>query len=1426
MQYYDDSKNSQGRIACKNEAEFRAYMVVFQVHNRTPDLEERVNNWDLPVKSSMQVRTAMDIYAAACNVLDLQGPFKPFIPHPVAREDWNRFFTLVQSRQTSYLMACVSEIYFNLTRTAILNAVWQAFKPQGSKLELSDFTLELLTDMFGFDFEEQTQDFCQRHGFSFKENAQGELFLNLNSVKGRSLPVPIPALSRQTFSERLVESKRAGRTLPAVINGLSIVDSHRDGLIEEGAEDSPMEEEDDSIFIPQDTTKTTAPTSVLGPSLFDPPASSTPSPFANPTEKVAGFGLPSSANVPATSEPPATSVFGQPFSSQAQSQTQLIFAQPPATTSSNPFAAAPSQSPFSIAPAQSPFSTAPSQSPFSVGPSQSPFSAAPSQSPFSTKPAQSPFSSFVQPPAASSPESTEANLSTKPSSIFGQPPAPKFGGSGNASSPETGGVTVTSGDSTSFSEGLQARTVSPFAAIKTTSDTATGPNLTGFSFAAPSSGSKPSVPGFSFASKPAGPSPVDSPSTSLFFTNQPSSDRPATVQSSTPKSPSFSSASDQLPLPQGPPVKVNEASNQLPKGLGAGQAPVLDQQGKPQSATESPTSVLNSPAPSVSSKAPTLPQARRPSFGFSSQPKKPSPLSQSFTAHDTNGHSPQSPQAVSTQQPPPLNDSSFSGLKTAKPSDTMALSSTPLSSPKPQPQVRSKADILEDLAHEVIADYNTGLIRQFVEYHARTTVMEIWNQLQLENLQELADDFRRETLRYRYGRMWRDICWRLRLVRQGKEKRRKAKRTQETRELRKRLAAESNAVDEFLKSTHEKQLGKSTSRHLVRPSVEAPSNGVSTGSSSKRPASSNGSDGVAFGQGASHKRLKSVDHVDESGRIVKPRASTSRDSTPASRASYLTFSVLGARGENSVPVSSTRSNYFRLKALGINPGGNTTGSMAKKRTRDHSEETDREVAPPAKKSRTPPRTNTEVIGLQQSGSPAYSPNAHGAQLGRLSPGSSKKPLSAAQHEDEALFARARAARQAMADTAAWYRSELQKDESQRIEESARPIDTASMQRARQEAQFRASQSTSIIGGASQDLPAYRLRESRFVPRDRYGQAIERARSVIEARSVSGQNTPDLEPTGVRGSATRTVGDKIAQASRRSQEQSTGSPRASAWTTKQQPAPSSTSKFMQQLSSSQFSNFASGNIGADTNHAQQSYGPYNMHSSTATDSNNGVETAKMFGLPQTGLLSSAFSGDFSNDQLAADDVATHVISTKASQKPEGRNGFNPFAVLNGYEDDDTQKNDPPMVDNSAADPTLSEEPMFVDSEIDQEAAIEGDLALGYTEAEPEGTHSERSDNDESDGVVDEEVLDENEEEDYEEEDQEVDFAQAADGLEEEYDEGEDYDEEEDSEGFDESEEDYDEDDVHYPALPQGEMQSGNSVIKAGTGTAEDAFELSD
>ncbi|KAG9895023.1 hypothetical protein KCU98_g17563, partial [Aureobasidium melanogenum] len=205
--------------------------------------------------------------------------------------------------------------------------------------------------------------------------------------------------------------------------------------------------------------------------------------------------------------------------------------------------------------------------------------------------------------------------------------------------------------------------------------------------------------------------------------------------------------------------------------------------------------------------------------------------------------------------------------------------------------------------------------------------------------------------------------------------------------------------------------------------------------------------------------------------------------------------MLGSQNRPAISSTPSRSNYFRLKALGINPVGETNPTpQVKKRLREDSEEAQAQAQPPNKKSQTPP----SAVVARPSGSTR--PLASGSAVTKsLSSGlTATESLSKARQEDEELFARARAARQAMADSSAWYRSEIRKDDTRRKDEAGRSLTSPSMERARELARLRSSRP----GAASPDVPAYRLRESRFVPRAQYNLAIEKARQKIESRSRS------------------------------------------------------------------------------------------------------------------------------------------------------------------------------------------------------------------------------------------------------------------------------------------------------------------------------------
>jgi len=247
MQLYEDSR---ARLTSPNEPEFRAYCIIFQIQNPIPDLEDRVQTWPKSIATHPRVQRALLLYAAATNTADMQGPLKPRISHPIAQANWREFWALIQSKEISYLMACVGEIYFVLVRRTALNAVWRSYRTSGMR-KVEDWTLAELVEVFGFETQEQVQTFCEDHGFTIAVREDGAAYLDLNSVTGRTLPdAPVGKQGQQKSD--VVERKRYGRALSAVINGLSVREAKAAGLVEQTSQaDTSMADHaaEESLFI-------------------------------------------------------------------------------------------------------------------------------------------------------------------------------------------------------------------------------------------------------------------------------------------------------------------------------------------------------------------------------------------------------------------------------------------------------------------------------------------------------------------------------------------------------------------------------------------------------------------------------------------------------------------------------------------------------------------------------------------------------------------------------------------------------------------------------------------------------------------------------------------------------------------------------------------------------------------------------------------------------------------------------------------------------------------------------------------------------------------------------------------------------------------------------------------------------------------------
>ena len=185
MYYYDDSRH---KLTSPNEAEFRAYCIIFEIQDQQPDLEDRVQQWPRSLLRDRRVETALQLYAAAGNTSDEQGPLRPRNASVIAQANPGRFWSIVSSTAVSYTMACVAEIYFDLIRRTSLEAIWKAFKgKRGGAMKIEDWGLDALASVLRFDDEQQTQTYIEEHGFSIAERADGEPYIDLGSVTSRHL---------------------------------------------------------------------------------------------------------------------------------------------------------------------------------------------------------------------------------------------------------------------------------------------------------------------------------------------------------------------------------------------------------------------------------------------------------------------------------------------------------------------------------------------------------------------------------------------------------------------------------------------------------------------------------------------------------------------------------------------------------------------------------------------------------------------------------------------------------------------------------------------------------------------------------------------------------------------------------------------------------------------------------------------------------------------------------------------------------------------------------------------------------------------------------------------------------------------------------------------------------------------------------------
>lgn len=180
LYYYDDNR---GHMQFPNEDEFRAYYILFSIHDQRPDLEARVQKWPRELRQSPRIQVALELFAAAGNNWEYQGTLDARRPNAIAQGFYSRFFHIVRSKGVPYLMACVAEVYFNQVRQTAIRSIWKAYcrQPLSQQHRNQEWTVEELTTVLCFDHDDQTVKFCEDQNLELANDSEGRLYLNWGS---------------------------------------------------------------------------------------------------------------------------------------------------------------------------------------------------------------------------------------------------------------------------------------------------------------------------------------------------------------------------------------------------------------------------------------------------------------------------------------------------------------------------------------------------------------------------------------------------------------------------------------------------------------------------------------------------------------------------------------------------------------------------------------------------------------------------------------------------------------------------------------------------------------------------------------------------------------------------------------------------------------------------------------------------------------------------------------------------------------------------------------------------------------------------------------------------------------------------------------------------------------------------------------------
>jgi hypothetical protein len=353
---YADNRRANIISAC--EAEFWAYRLILAPIYANTQLENELHRLPSDLRNNPRVQTALEIFRLLKSII-IHRDYKSFVQ---CQSNWKRFWDLIKSPRVSYLMACAAAISFNRVRHVVLDVVWRCYRVglYRHQVPVEFWTTDKLREVLGMDTESEAVEFCEAHGFVFEVNEEGHTFMDIKqkSYDRKANVLPKADIKPQSFSATIVEAKRCGRPLSAVIAGLTVQEAKKGGL---SAAQAQQMEDQTSLFVPETTSvfkqqpietapsaggfgfsaaaspfqpnsiSTTAPNPLakaIQPGLFDPSKNNIQ--FAQPADATVNpFLRKDASSFPSTSPAPS----GNPFLKNNVAQSESTTPQ----TAANPF---------------------------------------------------------------------------------------------------------------------------------------------------------------------------------------------------------------------------------------------------------------------------------------------------------------------------------------------------------------------------------------------------------------------------------------------------------------------------------------------------------------------------------------------------------------------------------------------------------------------------------------------------------------------------------------------------------------------------------------------------------------------------------------------------------------------------------------------------------------------------------------------------------------------------------------------------------------------------------------------------------------------------------------------------------------------------------------------------------------------------------